>query len=300
MRLRCASAGALVIRIDAGDKVTTNVCGIAELPAAAGSLSEAHFGDSTPHSRHPVGLQPCSADLNSAAPRRIPSTPLIQWPGRLQSCATDGPPLSFRLPGNGPCSHIARVPVTPSPPTNASAPNAPPPGRVHFICNGVFTDAVGGGNVYFSQMARAAQQAGWTVHFIGGAALRRYLANDRLETEFTQLDSDDPGLTAAANTAEGFRLLWDFLKRTWRCCRRRHELIQPGEMAYAISEYWFDALPLFFCRARAKIMYLGMIAPTLRVSARTSSTRGTVFCRIARGRATGSSMAGFRRTGRWG
>jgi glycosyltransferase involved in cell wall biosynthesis len=38
--------------------------------------------------------------------------------------------------------------------------------------------------------------------------------------------------------------------------------VKPDDIAYTISDYWFDTIPLIRCRARAKIMYLGMTAPT--------------------------------------
>jgi glycosyltransferase involved in cell wall biosynthesis len=40
------------------------------------------------------------------------------------------------------------------------------------------------------------------------------------------------------------------------------EEVTPGDLAYTASDYWFDTIPLIRCRARAKILYLGMTAPT--------------------------------------
>ena len=44
---------------------------------------------------------------------------------------------------------------------------------------------------------------------------------------------------------------------------RQLNQVLPDDLAYAMSDYWFDTLPLMRCRARAKILYLGMIAPSL-------------------------------------
>ena len=58
-------------------------------------------------------------------------------------------------------------------------------------------------------------------------------------------------------------MLWDFSRRLCGSLRQLRE-IRPDDCVYAMSDYWFDSIPLMLCRARSKIMYLGMMAPTLR------------------------------------
>lgn len=134
--------------------------------------------------------------------------------------------------------------------------------RVHFLANGVFSDAVGGGNIYFTQMTRAVLGAGYHVHYFGGLALRKFLRSVALDVELTQLDEKEVGLTAATSFSQQVRLFSDLAKRTIKCVRRLRE-VQNRDLAFAISDYWFDTIPLMLCRARAKILYLGMICPTL-------------------------------------
>src|SRR5262249_39065899 len=40
--------------------------------------------------------------------------------------------------------------------------------------------------------------------------------------------------------------------------------IQRADLAYAVTDYWFDSFPAMLSKARAKIMILGMDAPTWR------------------------------------
>jgi glycosyltransferase involved in cell wall biosynthesis len=40
--------------------------------------------------------------------------------------------------------------------------------------------------------------------------------------------------------------------------------VQPRSVVVAISDFWWDTLPVIFSRARGKILYLGMTAPTFK------------------------------------
>jgi glycosyltransferase involved in cell wall biosynthesis len=56
-------------------------------------------------------------------------------------------------------------------------------------------------------------------------------------------------------------LLVDNTRRFFGSLRRLKE-IQPRSVVVAISDFWWDTLPVIFSRARGKILYLGMTAPT--------------------------------------
>jgi glycosyltransferase involved in cell wall biosynthesis len=58
------------------------------------------------------------------------------------------------------------------------------------------------------------------------------------------------------------KLFCDFLRRC-RNTMRVLDLIRDDDIAYSMSDYWFDTVPMIGCRARRKILYLGMVAPTI-------------------------------------
>ena len=145
------------------------------------------------------------------------------------------------------------------------ADNLPITGRARLVCfvNGIFGEGIGGGDVYFYFIACAALDAGYPIHFFGGYALKHYLEKNNLPLNLTLTDDGPAKLGDVAQLSGQFRLLWDFRRRLAGTMRRLGE-VKPDDIAYAMSDYWFDTIPLIRCRARAKILYLGMIAPTFR------------------------------------
>ena len=141
----------------------------------------------------------------------------------------------------------------------------PAPKRPRLVCfvNGIFGEGIGGGDVYFYFIAHAALAAGYPIHFFGGHAFRRYLEKNQLPLNLTLTDSGVGKLGNVGSLAGQFRLLLDFRRRQAGAMARLNE-VKPDDIAYAMSDYWFDTIPLMRCRARVKILYLGMIAPTLR------------------------------------
>jgi glycosyltransferase involved in cell wall biosynthesis len=137
------------------------------------------------------------------------------------------------------------------------------PTRRRLLCfvNGIYGEGIGGGDVYFYFMARAALDAGYPIHFFGGHAFKYYLEKNKLPLNLTLTDEAAGQLGNVAQMAGQFRLLWDF-RRRFASTLRQLDQVQPDDIAYAMSDYWFDAIPLIRCRARTKILYLGMIAPT--------------------------------------
>jgi glycosyltransferase involved in cell wall biosynthesis len=136
--------------------------------------------------------------------------------------------------------------------------------RPRLVCfvNGIFADGIGGGDIYFAHIAKAAIAAGFPIHFFGGHAFQRYLTRQGFPLNLTLTDRAAGKLGNVTALAGQFRLLADFARR-WFNTHRQLSEVQPDDVAYAMSDYWFDTLPLMRCRARAKILYLGMIAPSL-------------------------------------
>jgi len=136
--------------------------------------------------------------------------------------------------------------------------------RPRLVCfvNGIFGEGIGGGDIYFYFMARAALDAGYPVHFFGGHALRRYLEKQNLPLNLTLTDERSARLGDVTRMPGQFRLLRDFWRRLRGTLDHLGE-VKPEDIAYSMSDYWFDTIPLIRCRASVKILYLGMTAPTL-------------------------------------
>jgi glycosyltransferase involved in cell wall biosynthesis len=139
----------------------------------------------------------------------------------------------------------------------------PTPARPRVVCfvNGIFGEGIGGGDVYFYFIARAILDAGYPIHFFGGHDFKKYLDRNKLPLNLTLTDDGSGKLGNVSSLTGQFRLLWDFGRRLRGALSRLDE-VKPDDIAYAMSDYWFDVIPLIRCRARVKILYLGMIAPT--------------------------------------
>jgi glycosyltransferase involved in cell wall biosynthesis len=145
--------------------------------------------------------------------------------------------------------------------------NAQKPGqRIYFFANGVFsaqTNEVAGGDIHFFNMAQAAMDAGYIVNFFGGHALQEHLRARFKTFELTLTDRAAAKPFNILSSSGQFRLLWDYCRRfagsLFKILR-----IHPDDIAYAATDYWFDVWPLWLCRARKKLMILGMDAPTWR------------------------------------
>jgi len=146
--------------------------------------------------------------------------------------------------------------ATPAPSSAARRP------RLVCFVNGIFGEGIGGGDVYIYQMVRAAIDAGYPLHFFGGHALKRFLEKQNLPLSLTLTDSRAARLGDVNQLGGQFRLLRDFGGRL-RSTLKQLDDVKPDDLAYTASDYWFDTIPLIRCRARTKILYLGMTAPTL-------------------------------------
>jgi glycosyltransferase involved in cell wall biosynthesis len=122
---------------------------------------------------------------------------------------------------------------------------------------------MGGGDIYFSHIARAALDAGYDLHFYGGHALKGFLESQGLPLNLTLTDSGLAELGDVTTLGGQVRLLFDFTRRLLGTLRQLGR-VRRDDIAYAMSDFWFDSIPLMCCRARFRIMYLGMMAPTLK------------------------------------
>ncbi len=140
--------------------------------------------------------------------------------------------------------------------------NTSAPTRIHFIANCVYGDHLAGGDIHFLNMAEAAIDAGFLVNFFGGHALKKHLAERNIQAELTLTDHQELGAVNMSTLTGQLRLLINYLGRFLRTLRLLSN-IKPDDLVYAVTDYWFDTWPAILCRAKVKLLILGMDAPTL-------------------------------------
>src|SRR5262249_34285848 len=120
-----------------------------------------------------------------------------------------------------------------------------PSARPRLVCfvNGIFAEQIGGGDIYLAYIIRAALSAGYLIHFFGGHALKKYLEKHGFPLQLTLTDSSMAQLGDVGTLRGQFRLLTDFARRLWGTLRQL-EQVKREDVAYAMSDYWFDSIPL--------------------------------------------------------
>ncbi len=145
----------------------------------------------------------------------------------------------------------------------SDAPAAPSHPKVVFFVNGIYTRHIAGSDVYLTHMARAAIEANYPVQFFGGHALTWFLERQGLPPNQIVTDRKVADLGNASSVSGQIKLLFDNTRRFFGTLRRLKEVGRQS-IAVAISDFWWDTLPLILCGARGKILYLGMTAPSFR------------------------------------
>ena len=116
--------------------------------------------------------------------------------------------------------------------------------------------------MHLAYMARGALKAGYDVHFFGGHALQKQVSHAFSAPHVTLTDHRQlPPFTDHTLVGQ-FRMFGDYLIRFIRTLFHLNK-IKKEDAVYACSDMWFDVIPLLFCRARNKLMILGMDAPRL-------------------------------------
>ncbi|HEY5296782.1 MAG TPA: glycosyltransferase [Verrucomicrobiae bacterium] len=133
--------------------------------------------------------------------------------------------------------------------------------KIYFFANGIFSDRISGGDIHFFHMAQTAMDAGYIVHFFGGHALEKQLRARFEKFELTLTDRAQAKSFDANSFFGQFRLLFDYFRRLIGSLRQLSK-IQPDEIAYATSDYWFDVWPMVFCRTKYKMLIWHMQAPS--------------------------------------
>ncbi len=135
------------------------------------------------------------------------------------------------------------------------------PPKIHFFANGVFTTSLAGGDFHFLELAKVAAAEGFVVNYFGGHALKEALAQHQIPGTVTLTDDAAIGKVNQASLGGQWGMFRDFYRRYRRTMQLRSQ-IAPEDFVYAVSDYWFDVLPVVRCAARRKLMVLHMLAPT--------------------------------------
>jgi glycosyltransferase involved in cell wall biosynthesis len=135
--------------------------------------------------------------------------------------------------------------------------------KIHFICNGVFSTSIAGGDYHFLELAGVAARQGFDLNFFGGHALKEVIGAYQLPGTVTLTDDVKMPAVRQGALAGQFAMFKDFYQRYRRTMRLR-QLIAPEDFVYAVSDYWFDVVPVVRCAARRKLMILHMRAPSFK------------------------------------
>ena len=133
--------------------------------------------------------------------------------------------------------------------------------KIHFICNSVFSTNITGGDVHFLKLAESAARADYELNFFGGTALREIIERHKLPGAVTLTDDAKMPKVNQGVLGGQFAMFRDFYRRYRRSMRLLNH-IASDDFVYAVSDYWFDVLPMVCCPARRKLMILHMEAPT--------------------------------------
>lgn len=135
--------------------------------------------------------------------------------------------------------------------------------RIWFISNFVFGNQISGGVVHYMEMAKACKEAGYDVRFLGGSSMKRLLATHNIDIPVEATDAHETEITEPTKLKEQLAVFRDNYKRC-RTSFSKLGLIQPGDVAYAVTDYWCDSLPVIRSSAGLKLMILGMLAPSVK------------------------------------
>jgi len=133
---------------------------------------------------------------------------------------------------------------------------------IHFISNGVFTTSIAGGDIHFLKLAEGAAQAGHILNFYGGHALKEVIEKHGVPGTIKLTDDAAMPRVDTGALRGQLSMFRDFLGRYRRTMRLLGHIAE-SHLAYAVSDYWFDVLPVVRCAARRKLMVLHMEAPRL-------------------------------------
>lgn len=134
--------------------------------------------------------------------------------------------------------------------------------RLVFIANSMYSPTLSGGDVHTLHMAEGAIRAGYRVHFLCGHALKAQIEARQLPVTMTLTDDRIMPAQRWDSLKGQFAMLADYVRKTRHTLAHLDE-ITPDDVVYLNTDFWWDSMPGVRCRARRKLMILGMDCPTL-------------------------------------
>lgn len=135
--------------------------------------------------------------------------------------------------------------------------------RLVFMANSMYSNLVSGGDNHTLHMAVTAIREEYPVHFFGGHAMKAELERRQIPATITLTDKKMMSPRNFDMLSSQILLFADYLVRLWGTLRQLSR-IQPEDVVYSNSEFWWDALPTIACGSRRKLMFLGMDCPNLK------------------------------------
>jgi glycosyltransferase involved in cell wall biosynthesis len=135
--------------------------------------------------------------------------------------------------------------------------------RLVCFVNGVYTKHIAGGDIYLTHLIRGVSEAGYPVHFFGGHALEWFLKHQNLPLNLTLTDKRVAEFGDASSIGGQAKMFADYGRRLFGTLRRLKE-VKREDITFVVSDFWWDVIPLLLSRSTRKILYLGMMAPSLK------------------------------------
>lgn len=145
--------------------------------------------------------------------------------------------------------------------SDAMPPATSPKPRLVFVANTMYSNIVSGGEIHTCNLTASALAAGYRVHFLAGHALKAELERRKLPVTISVTDQAIMAPRDFGTLAGQLSLLVDYSKRLRGSLPKLAE-IQPEDVVYSATDFWWDFIPALRSRARRKIMYLGMDCPS--------------------------------------
>ena len=148
-----------------------------------------------------------------------------------------------------------------NPPSPTESPTTHP--RLVCFVNGIYTQHIAGGDIYLTHIVRGVVEAGFPVHFFGGHALEWFLKHQNLPLNLTLTDRRIAEIGNDSSIGGQAKMFVDYGRRLFGTLRRLKE-VKRDDITFVVSDFWWDAIPLLWSRSTRKILYLGMMAPSLK------------------------------------
>ena len=133
--------------------------------------------------------------------------------------------------------------------------------RLVFVANTMYSNIVSGGEIHTCNLTASATAAGYQVHFLCGHALKAELERRGLPVTVGVTDKQVMAPRDFGTLPGQLSLLVDYRRRLRGTLPLLRE-IQPDDLVYSATDFWWDIIPVLRSPAVRKIMYLGMDCPT--------------------------------------